>query len=257
MTDEPDMWERLAAPFAPEVVSWRVGSVNKQSKRGLALAYLDARDVMDRLDMVCGPDGWQNRYPHAGTKTVCEIGIKVGDEWVWKSNGAGDSDIEAEKGALSDAFKRAAVQWGIGRYLYSLASPWVALDDGCHRILDTEMPRLRALLAPNAPKRAAANTPKAMALKGSVNTVIKSVREAASEDELADLLAHPDVKELREDLQRTYPDHLATLDDAIADARSIMRTGKVRNAPTPSIQAPVRPPVDANGRTLSENPFDL
>lgn len=254
---ELDMWERLAAAFAPEVVSWRVGSVNKQSKRGLALAYIDARDVMDRLDVVCGPEGWQNRYPHAGTKTVCEIGIKVGAEWVWKSNGAGDSDIEAEKGALSDAFKRAAVQWGIGRYLYSLASPWVALDENCKHILDSELPRLRALLAPNAPKRAAANTPKAMALKGSLNALVKGVREAASEDELADLLASPDVKELREDLQRTYPDHLATLDEAIADARSVMRTGKVRNAPPAAIRAPVRPTVDANGNTLSENPFDL
>jgi hypothetical protein len=68
-----------------------------------------------------------NRYVMEGTKTVCEIGIKCGDEWVWKADGAGDSDIEAEKGALSDAFKRAAVRWGIGRYLYKLKSPWVAL----------------------------------------------------------------------------------------------------------------------------------
>ena len=122
-----DIFEQLASPFDPSEVDWRVGSTTADKSKGMALAYIDARTVMDRLDSVCGPAGWQNRYVMEGTKTVCEIGIKCGDEWVWKSDGAGDSDIEAEKGALSDAFKRAAVRWGIGRYLYNLKSPWVAL----------------------------------------------------------------------------------------------------------------------------------
>lgn len=132
-----DMYSRLAEPFDVEQVEWRAGSTNvgrdgeppqgKQAQ-GLALAYIDARDVMDRLDLVCGPDGWQNRYPHANGKTVCEIGVRCEGEWIWKSDGAGDTDVEAEKGALSDAFKRAAVRWGIGRYLYGLPSPWVDLE---------------------------------------------------------------------------------------------------------------------------------
>ena len=118
----------LKKPFPPDCISWRVGSTTKDKSKGMALAYIDARDVMQRLDDVCGPENWQCDYPHAAQKTVCRIGIRVGDEWVWKANGAGDSDIEAEKGALSDAFKRAAVLWGIGQYLYDLESPWVALD---------------------------------------------------------------------------------------------------------------------------------
>jgi hypothetical protein len=65
-------------------------------------------------------------------------------EWVWKANGAGNSDVEAEKGACSDAFKRAAVLWGIGRYLYDLDSPWVALNG--RQISPDELPKLRALL---------------------------------------------------------------------------------------------------------------
>jgi hypothetical protein len=121
-------FDKLRAPFPPERVSWRVGSTTADKKKGMALAYIDARDVMQRLDDVCGPGGWQNTYPHANGKTVCAIGIKVGDEWIWKANGAGDSDVEAEKGALSDAFKRAAVQWGIGRYLYDVDSPWVEIE---------------------------------------------------------------------------------------------------------------------------------
>jgi hypothetical protein len=121
-------FQKLAAPFPPSAVSWRVGSVS--GERGMALAYLDARDVADRLDNVCNPMRWQCRYNHAAQKTVCEIGIFCGIDlgWVYKADGAGDSDIEAEKGALSDAFKRAAVRWGIGRYLYHLPSPWVEIE---------------------------------------------------------------------------------------------------------------------------------
>lgn len=144
---------KLKEPFPADRISWRVGSTSRDKKKGLALAYIDARDVMQRLDEVCGPAGWQCDYPHAAQKTVCRIGIKIGDEWIWKSNGAGDSDIEAEKGALSDAFKRAAVLWGIGQYLYDLDSPWVALDttekDGkvyVNGIAKHEFPRLHKLL---------------------------------------------------------------------------------------------------------------
>ena len=146
MTD--DLFAKLAAPFPPERVSWRVGSTTQDKKKGLALAYVDARDVMDRLDVLCGPAGWQCRYPHANGKTVCEIGIKVGDEWIWKADGAGDTDVEAEKGALSDAFKRAAVRWGVGRYLYDVTSPWVELEPAgrSFKIKDSEIPKLRKVL---------------------------------------------------------------------------------------------------------------
>ena len=141
---------RLYAPFSPTVISWRVGSVSKDKTKGMALAYIDARDVMDRLDEVCGPGGWQCRYSHTAGKTVCDIGIKIGGEWVWKADGAGDSDIEAEKGALSDAFKRAAVRWGVGRYLYNLPSPWVTLENGRY-IPKAEQARLVDLLAKMKP----------------------------------------------------------------------------------------------------------
>lgn len=118
----------LKKPFLPDLISWRIGSTTKDKSKGMALAYIDARTVMQRLDEVCGPENWQCDYPHAAQKTVCRIGIRINNEWVWKANGAGDSDIEAEKGALSDAFKRAAVLWGVGQYLYDIESPWVRLD---------------------------------------------------------------------------------------------------------------------------------
>jgi hypothetical protein len=120
--------QQLSAPFDPSKVSWRVGATTKNKSKGMALAYIDARDVMERLDDVCGIGNWQCKYSHAGQKTICDIGIRINNEWVWKANGAGDSDVEAEKGAASDAFKRAAVVWGVGRYLYDIKSPWVELN---------------------------------------------------------------------------------------------------------------------------------
>jgi hypothetical protein len=123
--------EELRKPFHSDQIHWRVGSTTKDKQKGMALAYIDARDVMDRLDTVCGPSGWQSRYRDAGNgKTYCEIGIKFDDEWVWKGDGAGDTGFEGDKGAFSDAFKRAGVRWGIGRYLYGLGNTWVALKDG-------------------------------------------------------------------------------------------------------------------------------
>lgn len=128
-----DMMARLAAPFRPEQIDWRVGSTNKEKTKGMALAYIDSRAVMHRLDEVCGPL-WQCDYvPMPNGTHCCRIGIKIGDEWLWRANGAinypdsdkGDAKEMAAKGSYSDAFKRAAVLWGVGQYLYDLESPWV------------------------------------------------------------------------------------------------------------------------------------
>lgn len=122
------MFDLLAAEFPRSAVSWRAQTVTKDGTKALALAYIDARDVMDRLDEVCGPENWSDRYEFHGSRTVCYLSIRVNGEWIVKADGAGDSDVEAEKGAISDALKRAAVKWGIGRYLYSLEAPWVPCE---------------------------------------------------------------------------------------------------------------------------------
>jgi hypothetical protein len=126
ISDKQALYLKLKRPFDVKVISWRVGATNGDKTSGIALAYIDARDVMQRLDDVFGLD-WQCKYSHADKKTICDIGIKVDGEWIWRSGGAGDTDVEAEKGAISDAFKRAAVLFGIGRYLYSLPNKWVPI----------------------------------------------------------------------------------------------------------------------------------
>lgn len=119
----------LSEPFPKQSVHWRAQSIRRDGTAALALAYLDARDVMDRLDLVCGQHNWQDSFAEtAKGRVLCKIGIKVGDDWVWKSDGAGETAVEGEKGGISDALKRAAVHWGVGRYLYRLGAPWVPCE---------------------------------------------------------------------------------------------------------------------------------
>ena len=184
---------KLREPFPPERISWRVGSTNKDKTKGMALAFIDARDVQDRLDEVCGPDNWQNRYSHASEKTICEIGLKIDGEWVWKSDGSGDTDFEAEKGSLSGAFKRAAVKWGIGRYLYDVHSPWVAIEPmgKSYKIVDDEYSKLNKLLSDGNKSAPANNEPTTKtdteAVQKAANwcyTAIDAVKKSASLNDL-------------------------------------------------------------------------
>ena len=123
-----DIYDKLKAPFSADKISWRIGATNKDKTKGIPLAYIDARDVMNRFDEVFEMN-WQCKYSHASTKTVCEISVLIDGVWITRAGGAGDTDIEAEKGALSDAFKRAAVLFGIGRYLYDLPNEWIEIDE--------------------------------------------------------------------------------------------------------------------------------
>jgi len=122
----------LSTPFPPAAISWRAQSVSKKNPdapKAMALAYIDARDVMNRLDDVCGPDGWEDSYTETPLgRVICTIRVRCGEHWVSKSDGAGKTDVEGDKGGISDAFKRAAVKWGIGRYLYDMPTPWVACE---------------------------------------------------------------------------------------------------------------------------------
>jgi hypothetical protein len=119
----------LHTEFDKNKVHWRAQTLTSKGDKAMALAYIDSRDVQERLDAVCGPENWQAEHYDCGDgKLGCRIGIKVNDEWVWKGDGAGNTDVEAEKGAFSSAFKRAAVLWGVGRYLYDLPAPWVPCE---------------------------------------------------------------------------------------------------------------------------------
>lgn len=119
--------EKLKAPFKPDEIEWRVSATNKEKTKGLAVAYITNRAIQKRLDEVVGIFNWQNKFEIVGNAKVCGISIFINEKWVTKYDGASDTDIEAAKGGLSGAMKRAAVQWGIGRYLYNLPGQWVKI----------------------------------------------------------------------------------------------------------------------------------
>lgn len=149
----------LKKPFPVSSLKWRIGNKNKEGTKANMLVYVDARMVQDRLDEVVGAGNWQfetrsmnsvNRQGNTFT-IIGRLGIKINDEWIWKEDGAENSDIEAAKGGISDAFKRAAVQWGIGRYLYNASdySTWAEVKSNDFniyqdnkRLLDTVAWRL-------------------------------------------------------------------------------------------------------------------
>ena len=113
----------LKKPFKQEDIEWRIQTSGISNKVPWArvLAYVTNRGIMDRLDSVCGAENWRNEYLQApGGGILCGISIKNEGEWITKYDGAENTQIEAVKGGLSAAMKRAAVQWGIGRYLYKL-----------------------------------------------------------------------------------------------------------------------------------------
>ncbi|MFW5436271.1 Rad52/Rad22 family DNA repair protein [Paenibacillus apiarius] len=119
----------LAEPFPPEDIEWRVGSTNRDKTKGIALAYVTNRAIMNRLDHIVGAFNWQNNYREwKGHSQLCGIGIRFNEDWIWKWDGADDSQTEAVKGGLSDSMKRAGYQWGIGRYLYKLENVWVPIE---------------------------------------------------------------------------------------------------------------------------------
>lgn len=129
-------FDAFGQPFSAEDVSWRLQWVDKTKLEGIAVPYLDARAIADRLDNVVGQNRWKDSYTpwhdcmmnkRQKSSQLCTISIydeELG-EWIDKTDGAEDSDIEPVKGGLSDAFKRAAVKWNIGRYLYGFDSVWV------------------------------------------------------------------------------------------------------------------------------------
>jgi hypothetical protein len=112
-----EMLEQLAKPFPANKISIKVQTKPNDNGNALCVAYIDARDVMERLDAVVA-GGWSDEYrsaPSGGLECALTVlGVTrrdVGDD---------QNDNEQQKAGYSDAFKRAAVKFGVGRFLYDL-----------------------------------------------------------------------------------------------------------------------------------------
>lgn len=124
--------EAFRKPLSSSEVEWRIRSA--KGAKTTVVPYINNRAVMERLDECFGSEGWKNEFKElsSGKGFLCGISVEVQFQWRTKFDGAPFSDIEAVKGGLSDAMKRAAVQWGLGRELYSY--PRVVLE-GEHRFI--------------------------------------------------------------------------------------------------------------------------
>lgn len=115
--------------FKPLEASDIEARVAQCSEKGCSiLLYKDARCDMRMLDEAVGPDNWDCRYSEVKGNLFCEVGINTDNGWVYKQDVGIPSNMEAQKGEASDAFKRACFKWGIGRELYTAPFIWVPAD---------------------------------------------------------------------------------------------------------------------------------
>lgn len=96
------------------------------------LLYKDSRCDMNILDETVGAENWQRGHKELKNNIYCGVGINKmrnttePPQWIWKWDAGAESYTEKEKGEASDSFKRACVNWGIGRELYT--SPFIWID---------------------------------------------------------------------------------------------------------------------------------
>ena len=97
----------------------RSGSVNRGGVN--LLLYKDARCDMSILDEHVGSLNWKREHEVIDGKLFCSVSIYDPEkkEWISKSDVGTESFTEKEKGESSDSFKRACVNWGVGRELYT------------------------------------------------------------------------------------------------------------------------------------------
>lgn len=124
----------LDEPFKDEDLEWRVQNlfIYNEKPGAVVVPYVTNRAIMNRLDEVVGKENWRNNYGVTPVTNGVMCGISIlmpTGEWVTKFDGADPTSIESTKGSLSDSMKRAAVQWGIGRHLYTLPTAFAKVHE--------------------------------------------------------------------------------------------------------------------------------
>lgn len=127
---KPDLvW--LTNPLVPQEIEWKIQTA--KNNKTLVVPYIDNRAVMDRLNQAVGWDKWETKFLPFNDGFLCTIKMTLPDgRQIEKTDGAGRSQIEPVKGGISDAMKRCAVQFGLGRSLYDY--PKIYLE-GEHRYI--------------------------------------------------------------------------------------------------------------------------
>lgn len=115
----------------------RVGE--KRNGKMSLLIYKDARVDANILDETFGQFGWANNFRREKETLFAGIALKAEDgTWIWKWDAGAPSNFEKEKGEASDAFKRAAFKWGIGRGLYTAPKIVIPESNATHKVSKIE-----------------------------------------------------------------------------------------------------------------------
>lgn len=150
---------RLSGPVPPEEIRWKVQVVDRERGSALVVPYVDARFVATRLDeAVSGDWSWQwepvdirsDRLAVKGTLVVCGVARSDVGEYAMD-----EDSTDPWKAAVSDALKRTAVLFGVGRDIYGIAPEWVRYDVKTKRVAPGEIERIRTALAGEATRRTA------------------------------------------------------------------------------------------------------
>ncbi len=138
------LYEKLKEKFPEKDLEFRVGATNSDKTMGLALAYVQARAIQNRLDEVVGFENWKVSYKEIQGGFLCILSIRINNEWIEKEDGANVTEFESVKGGISNAFKRVASSgFGIGRYLYNARNSWYPIKKQGSGYVFTETPKLQ------------------------------------------------------------------------------------------------------------------
>ena len=139
------MNKTLTAPIQPNEIEWRIQS--KGNGKMTIVPYITNRCVMERFDKAFGAENWTSEFREITNGFICRLTVNVevetrkmrvenGTDYteltqrtIYREDGASKTNIEPEKGGISDAMKRAAVQFGLGRDLYNYPRVFVASAD--------------------------------------------------------------------------------------------------------------------------------
>jgi hypothetical protein len=121
-----DALPHLRRPFAPAAVKWKIQTATNQNRAGIVVAHIDARLVIERLNLVAG-GAWYDRYDQFAGAMRCSL-------WLY---GQAREDVglgSDQKAQVSDALKRAGVKYGIGVSVYALAQVYMEVGGGPNKL---------------------------------------------------------------------------------------------------------------------------
>ena len=142
--DFTQILEALQEPFPSNEVEFKPGATNREKTKALALAYVDSRPYIQRLNLIC-PE-WQDEYQVSllpdRVVVLCRLTLagvtRTGDgECLLTSGEEGErTEANAVTTASAQAFKRACVKFGLGAYLYALPQVWCEYDHARRKIVN-------------------------------------------------------------------------------------------------------------------------